>query len=124
MKNKNLTLASILGMLAIIFGAFGAHALKEKLGVDDLKTFETGVRYQIIHVIVLLLVNMYTDFSQKAKNTISLFFFIGIFFFSGSLYAITALQIDPKNIWFVTPLGGLFFILGWVKLSISFFKAK
>ena len=124
MKNKNLTLASILGMLAIVFGAFGAHALKEKLGVDDLKTFETGVRYQIIHVIVLLLVNMYTDFSQKAKNTISLFFFIGIFFFSGSLYAITALQIDPKNIWFVTPLGGLFFILGWVKLSISFFKAK
>ena len=124
MKNKNLTLASILGMLAIVFGAFGAHALKEKLGVDDLKTFETGVRYQIIHVIVLLLVNMYTDFLQKAKNTISLFFFIGIFFFSGSLYAITALQIDPKNIWFVTPLGGLFFILGWVKLSISFFKAK
>ena len=124
MKNKNLTLASILGMLAIIFGAFGAHALKEKLGVDDLKTFETGVRYQIIHVIVLLLVNMYADFSQKVKNTISLFFFIGIFFFSGSLYAITALQIDPKNIWFVTPLGGLFFILGWVKLSISFFKAK
>ena len=124
MKNKNLTLASILGMLAVIFGAFGAHALKEKLSIENLKTFETAVRYQIIHVIVLLLVNMYADFSQKVKNTISLFFFIGIFFFSGSLYAITALQIDPKNIWFVTPLGGLFFILGWVKLSISFFKAK
>ena len=124
MKNKNLTLASILGMLAIIFGAFGAHALKEKLSVDDLKTFETGVRYQIIHVIVLLLVNMYADFSQKVKKTISLLFFIGIFFFSGSLYAITVLQIDPKNIWFVTPLGGLFFILGWVKLLISVFKAK
>ncbi|MDC9721785.1 MAG: DUF423 domain-containing protein [Urechidicola sp.] len=124
MKNKNLTLASILGMLAIIFGAFGAHALKEKLGVEDLKTFETGVRYQIIHVIVLLLVNMYADFSQKVKNTISLFFFIGIFFFSGSLYAITTLELNPKTIWFITPLGGLFFILGWVKLSISFFKAK
>ena len=124
MKNKNLTLAAILGMLAVIFGAFGAHALKEKLGVDDLKTFETGVRYQIIHVLVLLLVNMYVDFSQKVKNSISLFFFLGILFFSGSLYAITVLQIDPKSIWFVTPLGGLFFILGWVKLSISFFKAK
>ena len=112
MKNKNLTLASILGMLAIILGAFGAHALKEKLGVEDLKTFETGVRYQIIHVLVLLLVNMYTDFSLKVKNTISLFFFLGILFFSGSLYTITALQIDPKIIWFITPLGGLFFILG------------
>ena len=124
MKNKNLTLVAILGMLAVVFGAFGAHALKEKLGVDDLKTFETGVRYQITHVLVLLLVNMYADFSQKAKNSISLFFFLGILFFSGSLYAITVLQIDPKSIWFVTPLGGLFFILGWVKLSISFFKAK
>ena len=124
MKNKNLTLAAILGMLAVIFGAFGAHALKEKLGVEDLNTYETGVRYQIIHVLVLLLVNMYADFSQKVKNTISLFFFLGILFFSGSLYAITALQIDPKTIWFITPLGGLFFILGWAKLSISFFKAK
>ena len=124
MKNKNLTLAALLGMLAVIFGAFGAHALKEKLGVDDLKTFETAVRYQIIHVLVLLLVNMYADFSQKSKNSISLFFFLGILFFSGSLYAITVLQINPKSIWFITPLGGLFFILGWVKLSISFFKAK
>jgi uncharacterized membrane protein YgdD (TMEM256/DUF423 family) len=124
MKNKNLTLASILGMLAIIFGAFGAHALKEKLGLENLKIFETGVRYQIIHVLVLLLVNMYADFSQKVKNIISLFFFLGILFFSGSLYTITVLQIEPKTIWFVTPLGGLFFILGWVKLSISFFKAK
>jgi len=124
MKNRNLTLAAILGAVAVVLGAFGAHALKEKLGVDALKTFETGVRYQIIHVLVLLLVNMYVDFSQKIKNTISLFFFLGIFFFSGSLYAITVLQIDPKNIWFITPLGGLFFILGWVKLSISFFKAK
>lgn len=124
MKNKNLTLAALLGMLAVIFGAFGAHALKEKLSVEDLKIFETGVRYQIIHVLVLLLVNMYADFSQKVKNSISLFFFLGILFFSGSLYAITVLQISPKSIWFITPLGGLFFILGWVKLSISFFKAK
>jgi len=124
MKNKNLTLAAILGAVAVVLGAFGAHALKDKLGVDDLKTFETGVRYQIIHVLVLLVVNMYVDFSQKIKNTISLFFFLGILFFSGSLYAITILQIDPKNIWFMTPLGGLFFIIGWVKLSISFFKAK
>lgn len=124
MKNKNLTLAAILGAIAVVLGAFGAHALKEKLGIDELKTFETGVRYQIIHVLVLLFVNMYVGFSQKIKNIISLFFFLGILFFSGSLYAITILQIDPKNIWFVTPLGGLFFILGWVKLSISFFKAK
>ncbi|MBV1887843.1 MAG: DUF423 domain-containing protein [Urechidicola sp.] len=124
MKNKNLTFAAILGMLAIVFGAFGAHALKDSLGVDDLKTFETGVRYQIIHVLVLLLVNMYANFSHKNKNGISLFFFLGILFFSGSLYTITVFGINPKSIWFITPLGGLFFIIGWVKLSISFFRDK
>ncbi len=124
MKNKNLTITAILGMLAIILGAFGAHALKEKLGVDALKNFETGVRYQMYHVIVLLFVNMYVPFSSKIKNMISLLFFLGILFFSGSLYAISVFDINPKSIWFITPLGGLLFVLGWVKLSISFFKYK
>ena len=78
MKNKNLTITGVLGMLAIILGAFGAHTLKEKLGVDDLKNFETAVRYQMYHVIVLLIVNMYSSFTNKVKNGISLFFFFGI----------------------------------------------
>lgn len=124
MKNKNLTITAILGMLAIILGAFGAHALKEKLGIDALKNFETGVRYQMYHVIVLLFVNMYPPFTSKIKNTISLLFFFGILFFSGSLYAISIFDIDPKSIWFITPLGGLLFVLGWIKLSISFFNNK
>jgi len=124
MKNTNLIITSILGALAIILGAFGAHALKEKLGVDALKSFETGVRYQMYHVIVLLFINTYTGFSTKTKNTISLLFFIGILFFSGSLYTITAGGINPKLIWFVTPLGGLLFIIGWVLMSINFIKNK
>ena len=124
MKNTNLIITSILGALAIILGAFGAHALKEKLGVDALNSFETGVRYQMYHVIVLLFVNTYLEFSSKTKNTISWLFFIGILFFSGSLYAITAGGINPKLIWFVTPLGGLLFIIGWVLMSINFIKNK
>jgi len=56
MKNKNLAITSVLGLIAVILGAFGAHALKEKLGVDALKSFETAVRYQMYHVIVLLFV--------------------------------------------------------------------
>ncbi len=124
MKNKNLTITALLGMLAVVFGAFGAHTLKDKLGVDALENFETGVRYQMFHVLVLLIVNMYADFTDKVKNGISLFFFLGILFFSGSLYAISAFGIPAKNIWFITPLGGLFFIIGWIKLSISFFRRK
>lgn len=124
MKNENLVITSVLGAIAIMLGAFGAHALKEKLGVDALKSFETGVRYQMYHVIVLLFVNTYIGFASKTKNVISALFVIGIIFFSGSLYAITAFGVDPKSIWFVTPLGGLFFILGWLKLAISFLKQK
>jgi uncharacterized membrane protein YgdD (TMEM256/DUF423 family) len=124
MKNRNLIITSILGALAIVLGAFGAHALKEKLGIDALKSFETGVRYQMYHVIVLLFINTYTGFSPKTKNTISWLFFTGILFFSGSLYAITAGGIAPESIWFITPLGGLLFIVGWVLMLINFIKNK
>ena len=111
-------------MLAVLLGAFGAHSLEGKLEPSSIKVFETAVRYQMFHVIVLLLVNMYAPFSEKLRNRISLLFFVGILFFSGSLYLISVLGINPKYIWFVTPLGGLFFILGWLKLSISFFNHK
>ena len=120
--NKNLSITALLGFCAVAFGAFGAHALKEKLGVDALKTFETGVRYQMYHVIVLLFVNTYDGFSLKTKKTISLLFFIGILLFSGSLYAITAGNISAKSIWFVTPLGGVFLLSGWLTLLFRFLK--
>jgi len=120
---KNLVIASLIGALTIVLGAFGAHALQETLSVNELKSFETAVRYQMYHVIVLLFVNSFSSFSLKDKNTISYLFFAGILFFSGSIYAIT-LGINPKSIWFITPLGGLFFILGWLKMGISYFKKE
>jgi uncharacterized membrane protein YgdD (TMEM256/DUF423 family) len=119
----NLGIASIIGALTIVLGAFGAHALQETLGVNELKSFETAVRYQMYHVIVLLFINSYGEFSVKTKNIVSYLFFAGILFFSGSIYAIT-LGVNPKNIWFITPLGGLFFILGWLKMGISYFKKE
>ena len=124
MKNKNLVITALLGLTAVVFGAFGAHVLKSKITPELLVTFETGVRYQMYHVFVLLFINMYGDFTAKLKNNLSLFFFLGILCFSGSLYAISVLGIAAKSIWFVTPLGGLFFIIGWLKLAISFFKEK
>jgi len=120
--NKNLSLTALLGFLAVALGAFGAHALKEKLGVDALKTFETGVRYQMYHVFVLLFINSYSGFSKKIQNRISLLFFIGILLFSGSLYAITAGNIPAKSIWYVTPLGGVFLLSGWLSLLYHFAK--
>ena len=119
---KNIIFTCFLGMLAIILGAFGAHALKETLTADQLLSFETAVRYQMYHVIVLLIVNMYEGFSSKQKNTISYLFFIGIFLFSGSIYLIQLTSVSAKSIWFVTPLGGLFLIIGWVSMIAIFIK--
>ena len=119
---RNLTITSLLGIIAIMLGAFGAHALKEKLGPEALQSFETGVRYQMYHVIVLLFVNTYSGFSTKIKNRISLLFFVAILFFSGSIYAISSGIIMAKSIWFITPLGGLLFIVGWLLMLIEFIK--
>jgi len=121
--NKNLAITSILGVVTIVLGAFGAHALKDTLSISELKSFETAVRYQMYHILVLLFVNTYAKFNSKARNTISYLFFSGIVFFSGSIYAIT-LGINAKNIWFVTPLGGLFFIIGWLKMMLLFLKKE
>ncbi len=119
---KNLTITSLLGLIAIILGAFGAHVLKNKLSIDGISSFNTAVRYQMYHVIVLLFVNTYSCFSEKFKNIVSYFFFIGILFFSGSIYVIQLLEVTAKSIWFITPLGGILFIIGWLLLFISFLK--
>ena len=116
-----LVVASIFGALAIILGAFGAHTLKNTLSESSLASFETGVRYQMYHAIVLLFVNSYSKFSLKQLNRINVALSIGVFLFSGSIFAI-AFGIPAKFIWFVTPLGGLLLILGWVFMLLSFLK--
>ncbi|MFN0728031.1 DUF423 domain-containing protein [Polaribacter gochangensis] len=122
--NKNLTITSILGIITIILGAFGAHALSEILTADGMSSFETAVRYQMYHIIVLLFVNTYQGFTAKQKNRISWLFFVGILFFSGSIYAIHLLGVSAKDSWFITPLGGVFLMLGWLQMAISFFKSN
>jgi uncharacterized membrane protein YgdD (TMEM256/DUF423 family) len=119
---KNLVITCFLGMLAILLGAFGAHSLKESLTTAELLSFETAVRYQMYHVLVLLFVNMYDGFSLTQKNKISTLFFLGIFLFSGSIYCIQFTAITAKSSWFVTPLGGLFLIIGWFLMFVIFVK--
>lgn len=123
MKSKITAMAAFFGMLTIILGAFGAHALKEKLDAESMKSFETGVRYMMYHVLAVLLVQNSTLLMANAKNKISLLFFTGIIFFSGSIFVIALDLVAASAIWFVTPLGGLFFILGWLMAGITFFKS-
>jgi len=121
---KNLTITCGLGLLAVILGAFGTHAFKGSLSPEAISSFETAVRYQMYHVIVLLFVNGVQLLSEKQKNRISSFFFAGILFFSGSIYAIHLGGISAKSIWFITPLGGLFFMIGWGMLVVVFLNKK
>ncbi len=121
---KYLAITAFLGIITIILGAFGAHALKESLSPESLKSFETAVRYQMYHVLFLLFINTTQLLSIKSKNTISLIVLLGILFFSGSIYAITIGNVSPKLIWFITPLGGLLFIVGWILLFLNIIKKK
>ena len=124
MSRTNLGIASILGVLTIILGAFGAHTLKDKLDPNAMQSFETGVRYMMYHVLALLFINTNSVLNEQSKKQISMLFFAGILFFSGSIFAITLDLITAKKIWFVTPFGGLLLILGWILSAISFFRSQ
>ena len=126
MYKPAMTAGATLAALAVIIGAFGAHALKAILGPDQLAVFETGVRYQFYHSFALLATGIaYSSYPFKAMRLASLFFIIGIILFSGSLYAMTLLStggagIGPIGI--LTPIGGLFFITGWILFLTGLFK--
>ena len=119
---RNIIITCFLGLSAVILGAFGAHAFKDILTSEQLLSLETALRYQMYHVIVLLFVNTFKGFSMKQRNIISYILFIGILFFSGSIYLIQLTSITAKSIWFITPLGGFFLIMGWVSMIVIFVK--
>lgn len=127
MNKKLLITASLLGLLSVVFGAFGAHGLKASISVESLQTFETGVRYQMYHALLLLFVGSASVVSQKTKQLIFYFILIGVIFFSGSIYGLATNQLtafDFKTIAFITPIGGLFLIIGWILLFVNFAKSK
>jgi len=127
MERKIILTAAFFGVLAIILGAFGAHALKEILTPEQLTSFETGVRYQMYHAFFLFFVASRKELSLKAVNVIYNLVLAGVIFFSGSIYLLTTknvTQIDFKIIGFVTPIGGLLLIFAWMVLFATFFKKK
>jgi len=121
--NKNLAITCIFGLIAITLGASTTHGLQDVLTTREMSSLETGIRYQIYHVIVLLFVNTHSSFSIKLKNYVSYVFFFCIVLFSGSIYSIHIFNFPAKSIWFVTPMGGLLFLIGWV-LMTRFFLFK
>jgi uncharacterized membrane protein YgdD (TMEM256/DUF423 family) len=122
--NKILAFLCLLGAAGIALGAFGAHAMKTILTPERLHSFETAVRYQLFHVIIALVMGGSSFFSEKVKKTIAQIFIIGILLFSGSIYMIALEWVAVQYIWFLTPLGGLFLIAGWLKTAFEMFKCS
>lgn len=128
--NRNILLkASILGGIAVIFGALGAHALKQILLPEQLTSFETGVRYQIYHAIVLLFLASTSNWmTEKTQKNIARFFFWGILLFSGSIFILTLkniLELDfLKFVGPITPIGGILLIIGWFLLGKEALKKR
>ncbi|MEO7311567.1 MAG: DUF423 domain-containing protein [Chitinophagaceae bacterium] len=113
---------SLLGAFAVALGAFGAHALKQKIGPEELAVYQTGVQYHFYHVMaVFITASVYSKFHRPAVLWAGRFFIAGIVLFSGSLYLMTYLKAFTRSEikWLgpITPLGGLFFIIGWLMLG-------
>ncbi|WP_026776585.1 DUF423 domain-containing protein [Polaribacter sp. Hel_I_88] len=123
MSQLALIFGCIFGSLAIIFGAFGAHLLKKKLTTDQLQSFETGVKYQMYHAIVLLVLGFNLDVSATINAYIINTFIIGTILFSFSIYGLVLSSANNKKLKFlgpITPLGGLFLVAGWILLLFKF----
>jgi uncharacterized membrane protein YgdD (TMEM256/DUF423 family) len=129
MNKSFLSIAALLGALSVVLGAFAAHKLKQIAAADTVGVFETGVRYQFYHVFALLMVALLSEkFSNRWMVWAGNCFITGIILFSGSLYLLTALKIAESThgqlAGVITPVGGLFFIAGWIFLWLGVSQKK
>jgi uncharacterized membrane protein YgdD (TMEM256/DUF423 family) len=121
---------SVAAALAVILGAFGAHALREKIPAENLQVFETGVRYQMYHAFALIAVFLLgTKLNSSILNYSTIFFFLGIIFFCGSVYLLACRELLGIESWRpilgpITPLGGLCFIIGWICVITAAIKTE
>lgn len=126
---KLLIIGSLMSAIAVIIGAFGAHALKPLLSITELQTYETGVKYHFIHSLgILIIALLYNTTKNKKLITAGYLLFAGILFFSFSLYLLALKQVLGIENWNflgpITPIGGLLFISGWLVLCWSFISNK
>ena len=116
-----LVLAAVSGFVAVAAGAFGAHALRERLSADLLGTFQTAATYQMYHALALLGVGiLMARFSTDGSVWLTAagwLFVVGTVLFSGSLYALALTE--TRWLGAITPLGGVAFLLGWLALAVG-----
>jgi uncharacterized membrane protein YgdD (TMEM256/DUF423 family) len=127
MDKKILLGAAFLGITAIILGAFGAHALKKVLSVEQLQSFEVGVRYQMYHALFLLFIGVFAFLNEKERLLIFWLTILGVLFFSGSIYLLATngiTNLKTKFLGPVTPIGGLLLISAWGYLFYAIFSKK
>ncbi|MGB5289065.1 MAG: DUF423 domain-containing protein [Ignavibacteriaceae bacterium] len=121
MKDKKLwiIISAVSGFTAVAIGAFGAHGLRENLSAEMLEVYKTGVLYQFIHTIVLLILSLTNFIKTKIA---SIFFLLGIILFSFSLYIYSTSGI--KFFAMITPVGGMCFLIGWLWIIIEAIRTK
>jgi uncharacterized membrane protein YgdD (TMEM256/DUF423 family) len=116
--NKKIILTGLfLGFVSIVLGAFGAHALKKTLTIDQLSSFETGVKYMMYHALFLLFLGSNSFFEEKKRNIIFKLVLIGVLLFSFSIFLLTTSSVTGLNLGFIgpiTPIGGLLLIVSWL----------
>jgi len=121
--NLWLCLAAINGLIAVACGAFAAHGLQGRLDAHSLTIFETGARYHMYHALALGLAAFAIRDAAAAPATWACgFFFAGICLFSGSLYLLALT--GTRSLAIVTPVGGLFFLIGWGALAFAATRLK
>ena len=123
-KKQSLFAGTVLAGLAVVTGAFGAHALEDMVSPDRLTTWETAVQYQMYHALALILLGILQTrlLSFKLLDKAAIFFLVGVIIFSGSLYGLVLLDISWLGA--ITPIGGISFILGWMMFALSIYKYK
>ena len=128
MNKKLKILGCIFGASAVIIGAFGAHGLDGKIDLESIKSFETGVKYQMYHALLLLILGFNLKPEAKFVQAMIYLFGIGIVLFSISIYLLATNSLTPaldfRTIGFVTPIGGTLLIIGWILLLLSFIKEQ
>jgi uncharacterized membrane protein YgdD (TMEM256/DUF423 family) len=128
MNRQIIITASLLGMLAVITGAFGAHGLKALISAQQLEVWHTAVQYQFYHVFALLFLSTFARPNSRMVKASFYLFAFGIVLFSGSLYLLACRDLLGWG-WLsvmgpITPLGGLLFILGWLMLALAAIRNK
>jgi uncharacterized membrane protein YgdD (TMEM256/DUF423 family) len=125
-NKSNLSFAAISMAIAVVFGALAAHLLQQWLPPEKIDSFQTGVRYQIIHSLAIFILVLLQSGGYKIRKSNFLLFKLGIILFSGSIYLLSTTLIHGlefiRFLGPVTPLGGLCFISGWIILAFSFRK--